>query len=310
VTGPLTVEASVPAALAGERVDRVVAVMTGLSRSAVRTLIESGAVERNGRPELSPKQRVAEGDLLRLALPERPSHGRPPAGADPAVDLEVVYSDAHLIVVDKPVGLVVHPGPGHPGGTLVNGLVARFPEVAGVGDPGRPGIVHRLDRDTSGLMVVARSEVAHRALVAAMAARLVQRRYDVITMGRPAAPSGVVDAPVGRSRRAPTRMAVTAEGKPARTGYEVVRTFDAPVEAALLSCRLETGRTHQIRVHLAAIGVPVLGDPLYGRPDPLRTPRPMLHAAELAFAHPVSGQDMHFERAAPADFAQTLATFS
>ena len=299
----------VPAALAGERIDRVVAVVSGRPRSAVRDMILAGSVRRNGEVETAPKVRVSIGDLLEIGpWPDEP--GPEPPSADPTVAFEVVHQDPHLVVVDKPVGLVVHPGAGRRHGTLVNGLLARYPEMAAVGESDRPGIVHRLDRDTSGLLVVGRTTQAHERLVAALAARQVDRRYDVLVVGEPGSSSGLVDAPIGRSRRVRTRMAVTADGREARTRYEVVETFGQPLATALLSCRLETGRTHQIRVHLASIGLPVLGDRVYGRRDTGLAPRPMLHAAELAFVHPVTGEDLRLTSPRPADFEVVLASLS
>ncbi len=236
-----------------------------------------------------------------MELLAEPEPDRVPVAED--VDVRVVAADDAVIVVDKPAGLVVHPGAGHEHGTLVHGLLARYPELAGVGDPRRPGIVHRLDRDTSGLLVVARSTDAYERLVAALAAHEVERRYLALVRGVPDAARATVDAPIGRSNRQPTRMAVRAGGRPARTTYEVLaRDGD---DAALLECRLETGRTHQIRVHLAAIGHPVLGDAAYGSAGgPLR--RPFLHAYVLAFTHPRLGDRRRFEAALPADLRRVL----
>jgi 23S rRNA pseudouridine1911/1915/1917 synthase len=214
-----------------------------------------------------------------------------------------VYEDDDVVVVDKPAGLVVHPGAGHGDGTLVNGLLARY-DLAAVGEPARPGIVHRLDRETSGLLVVARTPAAYDGLVRALAAHEVERRYDAVVLGSPESAHGTVDAPIGRSVRNPTRMAVRTGGRDARTHYEVVDRYD---DTARLAVSLETGRTHQIRVHLAAIGHPVLGDPVYGRTDP-RIERPFLHAAELAFTHPVSGAAMRLQAPWPADLERTLAS--
>jgi 23S rRNA pseudouridine1911/1915/1917 synthase len=188
----------------------------------------------------------------------------------------------------------------------VNGLLARYPEVATVGDPARPGIVHRLDRDTSGLLVVARSAAAYEGLVAMMAAHEVERRYVALVWGTPASPRGVIDAPIGRSVRRPTRMAVREGGRGARTAYEVVATYRAP-EVSLLHCRLETGRTHQIRVHLQAINHPVVGDAAYGGSRAaLRLGRPFLHAGGLAFTHPVTGAPVEVEEPLPPELEAVL----
>jgi 23S rRNA pseudouridine1911/1915/1917 synthase len=221
--------------------------------------------------------------------------------------VDVVYEDADVLVVDKPPGLVVHPGAGQSAGTLVNGLLARHPELAGVGEAHRPGIVHRLDRDTSGLLVVALTPTAYTTLVGALGDRRVERRYSALVWGVPEAPRGVIDAPIGRSPRQPTRQAVVAGGRPARTRYEVRARYDLPAELALLRCRLETGRTHQIRVHLASIGHPVVGDRDYGGGrDALDVPRPFLHAEHLAFEHPATGAPMAIDAPLPADLATVL----
>lgn len=295
----------VPAALDGERVDRVVSMLTGLSRSDAASVVDAGGVLLDGVVVDAGKRRVAAGQVLVLAGP-LPSGPEPPT-ADPAVAVPVVHADDDVIVVDKPEGLVVHPGPGNLTGTLVHGLLARYPEIAGVGDPMRPGIVHRLDKGTSGLLVVARSELAYDDLVDQLAAREVHRGYVALVWGHPEAPSGLVDAPIGRSPRDPLRMAVVADGKPSRTRYDTVATFRDPVEVARLTCRLETGRTHQIRVHLQALGHPVVGDPLYGGVRTgLDLPRPFLHAAHLAFRHPRTGEGLAFDSALPADLQAVL----
>ena len=211
------------------------------------------------------------------------------------------------MVVTKPAGLVVHPGAGHETGTVAAGLLHRFPEIAGVGDPMRPGIVHRLDRDTSGLMVVARTPRAYDALTAALAAREIERRYLALAWGRFDARRGTIDAPIGRSATRRTRMAVREAGKEARTGYEVLTQYDHPV-CALVECRLETGRTHQIRVHLAAIGHPVVGDATYGGDrNPIRPGRPFLHAHALALDHPVTKERLEFSDPLPAELAAVLS---
>jgi 23S rRNA pseudouridine1911/1915/1917 synthase len=291
----------VPESLAGERLDRAVSLLTGWSRAEVQHLVADEAVLVGGQP--APKShRLVVGEIIELLgtprLPELP-------GPEP-VPIDVRHVDVDVVVVAKPAGLVVHPGPGHAHGTLVHGLLHRFPEIATVGDPARPGIVHRLDRDTSGLMVVARSQDAYTALVGALAAREVDRRYLALVTGELAAPRGVVDAPIGRSTRQRTRMAVREAGRPARTGYEV-RSAWPGASVSLLECRLETGRTHQIRVHLAAIGHPVVGDGAYGgRRLPDGPERPFLHAFALGFTHPVDGRPLVFEDPLPDDLAAAL----
>jgi 23S rRNA pseudouridine1911/1915/1917 synthase len=238
-----------------------------------------------------------------LAEPEVPGLPEP----DATIPVDVRYEDADVVVLAKPAGLVVHPGAGHPDRTLVNGLLARYPELAAVGDPARPGIVHRLDRDTSGLLVVARSPRAYESLAAMMAGHEVERRYTALVWGRPVAPRGVVDAPIGRSIRRRTRMAVREGGRGARTGYEVVAEYRDPT-VTLLECRLETGRTHQIRVHLQAIGHPIVGDAVYGGARPgLALDRPFLHAGGLALVHPVTGELLEVEEELPADLTAVLA---
>jgi 23S rRNA pseudouridine1911/1915/1917 synthase len=294
----------VPPALAGERVDRAVALLTGWSRAEVQALVRAGAVLVDGTP-VAKSRRLETGDVIELL-------GEPEAAAGPpgpeSVPLDVRYDDDDVIVIAKPAGLVVHPGAGHAGGTLVNGLLARYPELVDVGDRARPGIVHRLDRDTSGLLVVARSAVAYDALVAALERRELERRYDALVWGRLDAPRGVIDAPIGRSASRRTRMAVRDDGREARTVYEVVRVFDQPL-VSRLDCRLETGRTHQVRVHLSAIGHPIVGDNAYrgGRPG-ISLDRPFLHATALGFAHPVTGEWLRFDEPLPADLQTVLDT--
>jgi 23S rRNA pseudouridine1911/1915/1917 synthase len=296
----------VPRALDGQRLDRVVALVTGSSRAEAAGLVDDGAVLVGGRPVTSRSHRVAEGDELEVDVPERPAEVE--LVADPGIVVPVAYEDEHLLVVDKPAGLVVHPGAGQATGTLVNGLLARYPELRTVGQADRPGIVHRLDKGTSGLMLVARTQEAYEALVAMLAAREVDRCYHTLVWGTPGSPTGMVDAPIGRSSRDRTRMAVTVTGKPARTRYEVVRTYHDPVEVTELLCRLETGRTHQIRVHLASIGLRVVGDVRYGgERQSLPMARPFLHAEQLGLDHPVTGEPLSFISPLPEDLAAVLA---
>ena len=302
------IEEAVPAALAGERLDRVVAFVADVSRSVATTVIAAGGVRVDGQPATSGKVRLAEGQVVAIDPGTIPVEELP--GADPTVAFDVVHEDAAVIVVDKPAALVVHPGAGNRDGTLVHGLLARYPEIVEVGDdPVRPGIVHRLDAGSSGLLVVARTDEAADALIAQFAAHAATRRYVALVWGHPDAPHGVIDAPIGRDRRDPLRMAVVADGRPSRTEYTVQRCFVAPAEVALLSCRLETGRTHQIRVHLASIGHPLVGDTTYGGRRPvLGLTRPFLHAAELAFDHPTTGERVTFRSELAADLAEMLAS--
>jgi 23S rRNA pseudouridine1911/1915/1917 synthase len=269
-------------------------------------LVAGGAVRVGGEVVTSGKHRLVEGDEVEV---EAPAEEGPTVVADPSVVFAVAHEDDHVVVVDKPAGLVVHPGAGHATGTLVHGLVARYPEIAGVGEPDRPGVVHRLDRDTSGLLVVARTEVARARLVRDLAARRVEREYLALVAGLPEADAGMVDAPVGRSTREPTRMAVSAKGKEARTRYAVEQRWPRQ-GVALVRCRLETGRTHQIRVHLAAIGHPVVADETYatGKRPSVTAPRLFLHATRLAFDHPVDeGERVDCESPLPDDLAQVVA---
>jgi 23S rRNA pseudouridine1911/1915/1917 synthase len=298
----VTEQYEVPAALAGERVDRAVALLTGWTRVDVQALIADRKVVIEGRPVIK-SRRLEEGEVIDLlAEPE-------PVGLPGPEDIPIVerWSDEDVIVISKPPGLVVHPGAGNPDGTLANALLHHHPELAGVGEPNRPGIVHRLDRDTSGLMLVARTERAYAGLVEALARHEVERRYFALVWGVPDAPRGVIDAPIGRSIRVPTRMAVRQGGRSARTHYEVVESYADP-EVSLLELTLETGRTHQIRVHVAAIGHPVVGDVAYGGNRPsLPLDRPFLHAAALGFDHPVTGARVEITEPLPADLQGVLA---
>ena len=285
---------TIPALLAGERVDRVVAMLTELPRSEVAELVAEGRVTVDGRPVTSKSRRMAEGEVVDIDVPEARD---PTLAGEPDVEVHVVHADDHVIVVDKQPGLVVHPGAGNATGTMVQGLLARFPDLAAAGageDPSRPGIVHRLDAGTSGLLVVARTAEAYRSLVAQLQERTVERLYLALVVGHVEAPSGMVDAPIGRSGSDATRMAVRADGREARTRYDVEQRYDEPVPCTLVRCKLESGRTHQIRVHMAAIGHPVVGDPRYGSSKGLRAPRPFLHAFRLAFDHPATGERVSF----------------
>lgn len=302
----------VPDSLDGMRVDRAVALLADLARSAVDRAVDAGSVLVNGERVGARSHRLRTGD--RLTIPDAPEPLRAPA-ADPSVVVPVLYVDTDVVVVDKPAGLVVHPGAGHVSGTLVEGLLARFPELAHLAfdtgsDPSRPGIVHRLDRGTSGLLVVARTPRAYRSLVSQLAERTVSRRYLSLVHGHVRAPAGVVDAPIGRSARTPTRMAVSDRGRPARTRYRVLeRLGTGGAAVTLVEAQLETGRTHQVRVHLAAIGHPVVGDVTYrgsGRGAPSDLGRPFLHAGRLAFTHPTSGHLLHFEAPLPGDLVEEL----
>jgi 23S rRNA pseudouridine1911/1915/1917 synthase len=269
----------------GERLDRLAARRLGLSRSLVQRLIGERDLLIDGE-EASPSYKVREGQLIEAQLPEE---GLAPED----IPVPVVYEDEHVLVVDKPAGLVVHPGAGNPSGTLVNALLSKG--IAGGEDPHRPGVVHRLDRDTSGLMVLAKGEPAYSRLVELMSARRVGRVYRAVVVGEGLPETGTIDSPVGRDPDNPTLMAAGV-GKPAITHFEVLAD-DAG--HTMLRVRLETGRTHQIRVHLSAIGYPVYADPLYGVPVP--DSRLWLHAEQLSFQHPVTGHVLEFHSEIPAD---------
>jgi 23S rRNA pseudouridine1911/1915/1917 synthase len=301
----------IPDTLDGERLDRVLCLIWDLARSEATELIASGAVALGGRTETTRARRVAVGQELQVVLP--PRGGPVVLAGEAGVDLALVHVDEHVIVVDKPAGLVVHPGAGRTTGTLVQALLGRFPDLAGAGDPGRPGIVHRLDKGTSGLLVVARTPLAYDSLVAQLSTRSVDRRYLALLVGTVETDAGVVDAPVGRRSADRTRMAVTAGGRPSRTHYRVLARFTEPAEATYVACRLETGRTHQVRVHMGAIGHPVAGDARYGDTRSAlsrsgRPGRPFLHAAELGFDHPATGERCRFESPLPPDLERVLAS--
>ena len=274
---------------AGERLDRLAARRLGISRSAVQRIIREKLLLVDGE-EAASSRKVGGREHVEVWVPEE--------GISPEeIPVPVIFEDEHLLVVDKPAGLVVHPGAGTPAGTLVNALLGRG--IAGGEDPSRPGVVHRLDRDTSGLMVLAKGEPAYSRLVAQMSGRRVGRVYRAVVVGQGLPETGTVDAPVSRDPENPTLMAAGV-GRPAVTHFEVLREVAGH---AMLKVRLETGRTHQIRVHLSAIGYPVYADPLYGRAIPGR--RLWLHAENLAFVHPVSGEELRFEAPIPNDLRES-----
>lgn len=318
---------------AGQRLDLWLAERLGpeISRSRVKSMIEAGHVQLNGKPS-EPSRRLMAGDRVEWRQPEADD----PVPLPEDISLDILYEDEHLIVINKPPGLVVHPGAGNPSGTLVNALIYHCGDtLSGIGGVKRPGIVHRLDKDTSGVMVVAKNDAAHRHLAAAFADHGrhgdLERRYLALVWGVPSRRSGTIDAPLGRANADRTRRAVVAEtradARPAVTRYRVIETYgDASGGsdvASLVECLLETGRTHQVRVHMAHIGHPLIGDPLYGQgfrtkaqklPDAVRQViadfrRQALHAGVLAFRHPVSGMEMRFKAPPPADFARLISAF-
>jgi 23S rRNA pseudouridine1911/1915/1917 synthase len=288
----------VPPEAAGERLDRFLGALDGVgSRAAAERLLDAGKVLVDGakRPK---SHRLTPGEPIEFESPERE-----PSTLEPEdLDLRVVWEDEHLLVVDKPAGVVVHPSAGHGTGTLVQGLLAH--DIAGGGEAGRPGIVHRLDRDTSGLLVVARSEEAHRRLQRLLRSRKLAREYLALVRGRPRSREGRIEAPIGRDRHDATRISLDSTApREAITHFDVIELLRAH---SLLRVRLETGRTHQIRVHLAAIDLPVSGDSLYGVEGDLGLERQFLHAARLAFPHPFEDEQVEVESALPADLAEAL----
>jgi 23S rRNA pseudouridine1911/1915/1917 synthase len=312
---------AVDEAAAGERVDKVLAgLLPELSRARIQALIAEGQVSRDGAPMTDASARARPGDY-RLEIP-------PPVAAEPqaeAIPLNVLFEDAHLIVVDKPAGMAVHPAPGSESGTLVNALLHHCgASLSGIGGVARPGIVHRIDKDTSGVIVAAKTDAAHQGLSALFAAHDIERVYAALTRGAPRTRPGSVDAAIARSKTDRKKMAIVRSGgRRAITHYAVDQVYgpaetrgDKPL-AARLACRLETGRTHQIRVHLASLGCPCLGDPTYGSGPPAEKvraaiaasglARQALHAAVLGFRHPITGEALRFESPLPPDMAALAA---
>lgn len=299
-------------AQAGERLDRALAAaLPELSRERLKALIAEGQVALDGAPAGRASLRVAAGQAYAVTLPPVRTLDTAPE----AIALDIAYEDAHLIVIDKPAGMVVHPAAGHAGGTLVNALLHHCAgQLSGIGGTARPGIVHRIDKDTSGLLVVAKSDAAHEGLAAQFAAHSIERRYVAIVQGQPTPPAGTITGAIGRSSHDRKKMAIVAghRGKPATTHYAVTETLGTL--AARVECRLETGRTHQIRVHMASIGHSLLGDPLYGRMrggvnkilKELDFNRQALHAERLGFVHPVTGKKLLFESPISTDMMELM----
>ncbi len=292
----------------GERVDRVIAFFSGLSRSKVSDLISKRLVLRNGIPIKKGSEIVHTND--EISMPNLVDEAVEEIDSDESINFEVVFEDDSVIVVSKPSGLIVHPGSGIANGTLVNGLAAQFPDLREIGDPTRLGLVHRLDKGTSGLLIVARTPEALDNLKFQMQERHVHRQYFAIVAGHVESSKGVVDAPLGRDPKNPLKRAVINNGKYARTHYEIDQKYESPFKVSMLNCRLETGRTHQIRVHLAAIGHPVLGDELYGGRTSFNIEnRLALHAKMLTFLHPKTKNLMNFESPLPAELISMKDTF-
>ena len=300
----MTLRFVVGAGEAGERLDRALSGLAGVPRAQARRWIDDGRVRLGGKI-VRASRAVVEGDELEAEPPEVVAS----EAVAEAIPLDVLHEDADLIVIDKPAGLVVHPGPGHPSGTLVNALLHHCDDLSGIGGVMRPGIVHRLDRGTSGVMVAAKNDAAHAALAEQFQSHSIDRLYRALVVGLPGAASGRIDRPIGRHPRDRKKMSVrTRSGRPARTNWTVERRFRV-AGFSWLEIRPETGRTHQIRVHLAAAGMPIVGDPVYGRSRrrALKLERPALHAAELGFDHPSSGKRVRFEAAVADDIADLLA---
>ena len=301
--GPVTEVHRLVADRSDERLDLFVARRTpSLTRSRVRRLIDDGLVTVDGRTAAKAGVKLGAGQQVQVTVP-------PPQPIDlepEAIPLNIVFEDEDLLVVDKPAGLATHPSPGHSRHTLVHAVLAHCPDLSGIGGKQRPGIVHRLDKDTSGLIIVAKHDAAHLSLAQQLKERRVEKRYLALVEGRPEPPEGVIDAPIGRHPQHRKRMAVVEGGREARTRYRVVREVAG---RSLVEVSPEHGRTHQIRVHLAAIGHPVIGDPMYGRrggrPSSLR--RQFLHAQRLAFRHPRTGERLELEAPLPEDLEKALA---
>ena len=294
------------------RLDKALADATDLSRARVQSLIAEGRVEIDGAPATSASAKVAEGANFSITVPPAVEAEAKPQD----IPLDIVFEDEHLIVVNKAAGMVVHPAAGNPDGTLVNALLHHCRgALSGIGGVARPGIVHRIDKDTSGLLVVAKSDAAHEGLAAQFAEHSVHRRYIALCGGHPSPSDGTIEGRIGRSDANRKKMAVldkkSSRGKHAVTHYKMLKRFES---SAMIECRLETGRTHQVRVHCASIGHPLLGDPLYGKtPKPLKTillqqrfARQALHAAELGFLHPILGETLRFCADLPADMQELI----
>ena len=297
----------------GLRLDRALAgLFPTESRNSLANLISDGRVRLDGKPAAKPSQRVAAGQRVELDLPA----AAPSAAQSQDIPLVILYQDEDLAVIDKPAGLVVHPAAGHPDQTLVNALLFHVTDLSGVGGELRPGIVHRLDKDTSGVMIVAKHDLAHRKLTANWNTDAVRKEYVALVYGTPGAERGTVDAPIGRDPRDRKRMAVVADGRRAVTDYEVAERHRY---VSLLRCRLHTGRTHQIRVHMKHLGHPIVGDPVYSGPQWRGIPdkklqrtlaafqRQALHAAKITFPHPRDGRILTFEAPLPDDLRALIA---
>ena len=286
--------------VAGERLDKALAALQeGWSRSQVGTWLTDGRIKVNGA-DVKAKYKVKEGDVIEVDIPE--VEELEIVAED--MDLEIVYEDADVLVVNKPRGMVVHPAPGHSTGTLVNGLMHHCKDLSGINGVARPGIVHRIDKDTSGLLMVAKNDVAHEGLVNQLVDKSVTRKYTALVHGHIAHDKGTIDAPIGRDQKDRQKQAIVDKGKHAVTHFQVIERFG---NFTLIECRLETGRTHQIRVHMNYIGFPLAGDPKYGPKKTIDFPGQVLHAGVLGFKHPVTGEYLEFSAPLPEDFENLLA---
>lgn len=314
--GNRIIEATIAQEAAGWRLDRALAAaIPTLSRERLKALIAAGALTGpEGTPVRDPATKAAIGGTYRLEIPAP----KPARNEAQAIALEIVHEDEHLLVVDKPAGMVVHPAAGNPDGTLVNALLHHCAgRLSGIGGVARPGIVHRIDKDTSGLLVVAKNDRAHEGLAAQFASHSIDRRYLAMVVGVPSPSEGTVDAPLARSSANRKKMAIVAEGRGKRavTHYRLLQPLR---RAALVECRLETGRTHQVRVHMSSIGHGLLGDPVYGRVgsdhrdllNRLDFRRQALHAAQLGFVHPATGEKMSFKSALPSDIQELFGALT
>ena len=285
----------------GERIDKAVSsLQTEWSRTQIGNWVSEGVLTVNGEV-VKPKYKVRTGDVIEITVPE--VEELEIVAED--LNLEIIYEDADVLVVNKPRGMVVHPAPGHATGTLVNGLMHHCTDLSGINGVMRPGIVHRIDKDTTGLLMVAKNDVAHESLVNQLVAKTVTRKYTALVHGHIAHDKGTIDAPIGRDTKDRQKQAVVDSGKHAVTHFQVIERFG---DYTLVECRLETGRTHQIRVHMNYIGFPLAGDPKYGPRKTIDFGGQVLHAGVLGFTHPVTGEYLEFSTPLPEDFQQLLAS--
>lgn len=284
---------------AGERIDKALSLMEGTwSRSQIGNWLDEERITVNGA-KVKAKYKVKQGDVIEVSVPELEELEIVPE----QLDLEIVYEDADVLVVNKPRGMVVHPAPGHASGTLVNGLMYHCKDLSGINGVARPGIVHRIDKDTTGLLMVAKNDIAHESLVNQLVEKSVTRKYTALVHGHIAHEKGTIDAPIGRDAKDRQKQAVIDKGKHAVTHFQVIERFG---DFTLVECRLETGRTHQIRVHMNYIGYPLAGDPKYGPKKTIDFGGQVLHAGVLGFVHPVTKEYLEFETPLPKDFEQLL----